>query len=774
MATVDFSSGVYLFEKNLSTRPRGQSNDTVGLIGRFKKGRVNQRTLITSPREKLQRFGSNDLMLGRFGNVADDILTESARLYMVRVATGCKYAGLVCRKDSTAQVPSPVITTTPGTGASLGGTLTNGNYSYKVGAFDLYGETVASANVVATVITSATRASLTTTFGEANSNLVYSAVTLGVVGNSNKITYLDPNGVTPGSAPSQNLAITIVQGVGYAEVEISLATNALGAIVTTANDILVALITQGTAFSNYMTVTLASGSNGSAVVGSLAETALAGGASTGANDGYIDINWNNLAARGAIGYRVYGRTGGDWNLISEVEGGSVTTFRDTGVATPDAAKPAKTVNTTSDLALLPWVLGEDDPENVYTFQSSDLFIIYADNQGVWGNTDIRIAISRVNTNNQTFELTIYDGRGAPVDKMWVARERKLDGYGQQLFIEDRVNPFSDLIKIRNNPLNSNQVTTLFPYPTFMAGGDDGTVPTDGDFIQAAQLFADPDQVRVRQLVNAGYTSLPFQQALIGIAEARKDCVARLDSPPTAQTSVSAALQWRNIEANYATSFATMMCSDKIAYDAENAAQIFVPMSGEEAAAFIRVSRREAPWFAAAGQQNGRLTNNFLGTRRQNSGATMPSNQSERNALAEAHINYVVTKPGRGSWIGEQFTLTAEPSLLENANVRFLIINVQQAIAEFLDYMVFQPNDTIVRRQITLNVTSYLERVRGQRGIRDNFEVICNDSNNSGADQDEGIINLEVAMTPVTPGRRIAFTTIIKPSGYSYSFYNANV
>lgn len=765
MATVDFSSGVYLFEQNLSTRPRGQSNDTVGLIGRFRKGRVGQRTLITSPREKLQRFGPNDLTLGRFGNVADDILTESARLFVVRVATNSKYAGLVCRKDATAQIPTPTsVTATPGAGTGLG-ILTNGTYSYRVAAIDQYGETVASVNVGATVITSQTFASLTTALAGTHNDLVYRAVSGGVVGNSNSITYVDPG------ANNQSLSVTVTPNAGYAVVVISLATNSSGAIVTTANDILVALAAEGTVLSSRLAVELAVGNNGSGVVAALAATTLTGGAATGANDGFVTLNWGSLLTRGATGYKIYGRTSGTWEFMATVTSGATTTFRDTGTITPAAGQLPSGTNTTSDIALLPWVLGEDDPENVYTFQPSDLFIIYADNQGLWGNTEVRTAITRVNTVNNTFELTIFTAAGAPVDKMWLSRTPRLDGYGQQLFLEDRVNPFTDLIKVRNNPANSGLVDKVFPYPVFMAGGDDGTVPTDGDFIQAAQLFADPDQVRVRQIVNAGYTSLPFQNALLGIAHARKDCVIRLDAPITAQTSVTAALQWRNVEANYQSTFATLMCSDKLAFDAENSARVFVPMSGEEAAAFIRVSRSAFPWFAAAGQQNGRLTSNFLGTRRQNNGNTMPANQAERNALAEAHINYVVTKSGRGSWIGEQFTLTAEPSLTENANVRFLIINVQQAIAEFLDYMVFQPNDPITRRQIVLRVTTYLERIQGQRGIRPGFEVICDDSNNSDEDVDNGIINLDVAITPVSPGRRIAFTTIIKPSGFSFSFFN---
>lgn len=759
MATVDFASGVYLFEKNLSTRPRAQANDTVGMVGRFRKGRIGERMLITSPRDKNLLLGTNDLSVGRFGNVLDDLLTETSRVFVTRVARESKYAGLVCRKSASAQIPTPTASAAAGAGAGLG-QLSNGTYSYRVSAYDLYGETVASINVTASVVTSPTTATLTTTLTGTNNDITYRSVAAGVIGNSHSIEYIDP------AANLSPLSVSIVESGGALTVEISLATNGLGTIVTTANDILVALAAQGTAFSDYITAELATGNDGSGVVTALAATNLSGGAATGSNDGYVNISWNNLQSRGAIGYKVYGRTIGTELLIANVAGGQVTTYRDTGTITPAGALPS--INTTSDLALLPWALGEDDPANSYVFQSTDLFILYADNQGTWANTEVRAAITRIDTVSNSFEISIYDQTGAAVEKYWVARQRQLDGYGIQQFIEDRINIFSNRVKVRNNTANTDTVTKLFPYPVAMAGGDDGVTPLDSDFINALQLFADPDQVRVRQLVNAGYTSLPYQQALVGIAEARKDCVARLDAPVTAQTSVTNMLTWRNVEANWNTSFATVQCSDKRAYDRENSTEVFVPMSGEEAAAYVRVARAEAPWFAAAGRENGRTTANFLGTRRQNNGATMPANQGERNALAEAHINYIVTRPGAGSWIGEQFTLTAQPSLLENANVRFLLINIQQAIAEFLEYYTFQPGDEILRRQLSVKVQAYLERVQGLRGIRSGFEVICDESNNSAEDQDAGIVNLEVALTPIAPGRRIAFTTIITPTGFSFS------
>lgn len=758
MATVDFASGVYLFEKNLSTRPRAQANDTVGMVGRFRKGRIGERMLITSPRDKSLLLGTNDLSVGRFGNVLDDLLTETSRVFVTRVARESKYAGLVCRKSASAQIPTPTASAAAGAGAGLG-QLSNGTYSYRVSAYDLYGETVASINVTASVVTSPTTATLTTALTGTNNDITYRSVAAGVIGNSHSIEYIDP------AANLSPLSVSIVESSGALTVEVSLATNGSGTIVTTANDILVALAAQGTAFSDYITAELATGNDGSGVVIALAATNLAGGAATGSNDGYVNVSWNSLQARGATGYKVYGRTAGTELLIANVSGGQVTTYRDTGTITPAGALPS--INTTSDLALLPWSLGEDDPTNSYAFQSTDLFILYADNQGTWANTEVRAAITRIDTVSNSFEISIYDQTGAAVEKYWVARQRQLDGYGIQQFIEDRINIFSNRVKVLNNPTNTDTVTKLFPYPVAMAGGDDGVTPLDSDFINALQLFADPDQVQVRQLVTAGYTSLPYQQALVGIAEARKDCVARLDAPVTAQTSVTNMLTWRNVEANWNTSFATVQCSDKRAYDRENSTEVFVPMSGEEAAAYVRVARK-APWFAAAGRENGRTTANFLGTRRQNNGATMPANQGERNALAEAHINYIVTRPGAGSWIGEQFTLTAQPSLLENANVRFLLINIQQAIAEFLEYYTFQPGDEILRRQLSVKVQAYLERVQGLRGIRSGFEVICDESNNSAEDQDAGIVNLEVALTPIAPGRRIAFTTIITPTGFSFS------
>lgn len=111
------------------------------------------------------------------------------------------------------------------------------------------------------------RASYTTVLAGVNNDLVYTAKERGVQGNSIQIRYVDPAG--------NNQPLT----VGFVSpniVSVSLATGPAGAITSTAAQILAA-VNANVVVNKLVTVTNATGNNGTGVVTALAATNLAGG-----------------------------------------------------------------------------------------------------------------------------------------------------------------------------------------------------------------------------------------------------------------------------------------------------------------------------------------------------------------------------------------------------------------------------------------------------------------------------------------------------------------
>jgi hypothetical protein len=111
------------------------------------------------------------------------------------------------------------------------------------------------------------KASLSTTLTGANNDIVWTAKSRGAIGNTYRVSYIDP------SANNATLSVSVVG----TEVRVSLATGAGGAITSTANNIISAVAASEAASS--LIVGAKKGSDtGAGIVTALAATNLTGGA----------------------------------------------------------------------------------------------------------------------------------------------------------------------------------------------------------------------------------------------------------------------------------------------------------------------------------------------------------------------------------------------------------------------------------------------------------------------------------------------------------------
>ena len=284
-------------------------------------------------------------------------------------------------------------------------------------------------------------------------------------------------------------------------------------------------------------------------------------------------------------------------------------------------------------------------------------------------------------------------------------------------------------------------------------GRDGSTPREADYINAYNLFADPEAVDVSFILGGASSQTRAIHIINNIAETRKDCVAVL-SPRQSDVVNNAsyvgkeaadAVTFRNLLPS--TSYATMDSGWKYRYDKYNDLYRFTPLNGDTAGLMVRTDTTNDPWWSPAGYNRGQIKNVIK--------LSWNPNKAQRDTLYKNGINPVVTFPGQGTVLFGDKTLLAKPSAFDRINVRRLFIVLEKAIAIAAKYTLFEFNDEFTRSQFRNMVEPFLRDVQGRRGIFD-FRVICDTTNNTPEVIDR---NEFIGSIYVKPARSINFITL---------------
>lgn len=415
-----------------------------------------------------------------------------------------------------------------------------------------------------------------------------------------------------------------------------------------------------------------------------------------------------------------------------------------------------------------WAQGSSEPE-YYAFQADQLFTIYGANQGEW-NSELKVILyPNTKVSDGTFFLEVYVREiNRPAEKFMVHLDRKVDGYGVQLNVEDHINKRSSLIRIkqnhehfefRKNP-HKSFINTL--NVSYLEGGSDGTKATRGDIITGWELYRDPEQLDVNILINGGYSDSAIQIRMDEICSDRMDCMAVLDTPSMEQ-SVEDALNYRRNELMLDSSYSALYTPDYLILDQYNDIRLYVPPSGHVAAAYARTDYQYETWFAPAGMDRGRLS--VLGVRH-------VYNQGDRDALTDSNINATRVIVGSGIRIWGADTLQTMASALSNVNVRRLMIFLEKSLSIAALYSVFDPNDKILWARLVELCERFLKPIRAGRGLY-GFQVVCDESNNIPETIANGDLILDVYLDPVLPAKRIHLTAVVNRTGARFTKGEAN-
>lgn len=457
--------------------------------------------------------------------------------------------------------------------------------------------------------------------------------------------------------------------------------------------------------------------------------------------------------------------------VTRVENGALTAGAYLSVDDLTAPRPVLKITNFDDGTNQP--LGKYDPFNTLEFDPEApgiervLGFFCAANPGTWNN-DLFVRVRPSNKpgvadpdNPLLFHVDVFlnyaSRRQAPDETFLVCRDYYVDGFGEQLHIEEVINSKSNLIRYRGNPNAPLDVKILNTATEYLGGASNGDRPTEGQMVQAWELYRDPEQLDVNILIQGGYDSVAVQQTMTDIAEDRMDSVAILDLP-RGVNQVADAIYFRRNDLNIDSSYAALYGPDLSVYDEYNDLQVYVPASGHAAAAYARTDNVAETWFAPAGLNRGML---------RIQGVREVYNQGDRDALTDAQINCIRVIPGIGYAIWGADTLQVMPSALSNVNVRRLMNFLETSIKLAALYQVFEPGDEILWARLTEMCERFLKPIKAGRGMYW-FGVQCDEQNNPPELQQLGDTALDIYVDPVIPAKRIHLNATVNRRGARFT------
>ena len=403
------------------------------------------------------------------------------------------------------------------------------------------------------------------------------------------------------------------------------------------------------------------------------------------------------------------------------------------------------------------------------------FQILGANPGVWNNkvgikvSDIKAGDDITPTEQYTFKISVYyqndDGNYELVETFKVSRKEKKDGFGKNMYLEDRINGVSAYITVADSALADTVLPKVQSARLDFAQGSDGSAITSSQLISGWDEFINPAEIDVRLLLNGGETAQAVQTKMKVVAETRADCIAILDIASTVLNTVADMVSWRdgvdthNINSSYCALYSPWL---KI-YDPYNDRLVEVPPSGYVAAQMAYNDYVGHSWDAPAGFNRGML--DIINT-------TKIFTEGERDTLYVSQINPVQTFRGEGSVIWGQKTEQVKSSALDRVNVRRLLIVIEKSMAISLRSFLFEPNSEITRFRVEALLDEYLGKISAQGAFQTEgedygFHVLCDETNNTPAVIDANELHVDVFVKPVRSAEYIRLRTIVTPTGASF-------
>lgn len=332
-------------------------------------------------------------------------------------------------------------------------------------------------------------------------------------------------------------------------------------------------------------------------------------------------------------------------------------------------------------------------------------------------------------------------------------------------IDEAVNFGSDhlkCIRLYDSPLVQDESLVCYSTPAIeLRGGFGGSEPpTVQDLERTLVPFLNRDRYRVSAIVDLGWCS-PAAAYEFSKVEVAQRAHSLLSVPYGAQTAQGAVA--------YAASLAS----------GSRRSSIYTPWMYRRD--LDTNSKRLIPSAAFAAQcmhqsdsaTTGGAGRSFAGLNRGVTDAIGVENpdkyeysDDDRDLMARGLVNYFRRKPV-GMTLWEDWTLQRNITAASYVNVSRLWDIIQNAINDYLEYKLKEPNDSYNTTELVAGLNEYLKEQVRVRNLG-NFEVVADGrAGNNNTTADQGIRNIDVYLTPTIPVRRFRCRTILTRQGASY-------
>ena len=324
----------------------------------------------------------------------------------------------------------------------------------------------------------------------------------------------------------------------------------------------------------------------------------------------------------------------------------------------------------------------------------------------------------------------------PVESFQFTTYPYIDGRGTQLLANNVINIGSTAsanVRFVTNPELTNRAAfepmleklldpdmQLRETITWLSGGDDGLTVTTGQMVAALDRLEDRIRYPVNLLVSAGYTAIPYMQALVLLSETRGDCTAILDMP-LAKQQAQDAYNFRMFELNINSSYGAIYTPDVQISDITTGEERYIPPSGPVAAAYVYNDAVRNRYAAPAGLNRGPLRS-ALGLRTEYT-------PQEQEMLNPVGVNTIVNKPATGPTIMSEETLQLQNSALRSIHIRRTMNDVKTTLADGLEWQLMEANTEGTRFNITQLAESVLSQAHRMEGLYSYF-IKCDEDNNT--------------------------------------------
>jgi hypothetical protein len=385
------------------------------------------------------------------------------------------------------------------------------------------------------------------------------------------------------------------------------------------------------------------------------------------------------------------------------------------------------------------------------------------------------------TSNGSFVIEVYR-RAAPtlpMERFTVTSYSYRDGRGEQIKYTNIINTGSkksgNIRVVMESSLEtavgfstilSQMLAANFQFKstvTYMGGGFDGSAVTSSQMVAALAKFEDRVHYPFNMILNAGYTSVQYQQACVNLAISRGDCTAILDMPTAYQGTAQVARDYRLYELNIDSSHGAIYTPDVMIADVTTGEHRYVPPSGMVGAAYVYNDAVGARWTAPAGLNRGKLRS-ALGLR-------VTYSPLDEELLHPNQVNAIVDRPAVGIVIMGEQTLQSFTSALSSIHIRRLMNDIETVITDQLDYTLFEPQSESTRYAVTQMADGVLSPIHRREGLYDYF-IQCDDVNNTPEVIDADSLALDIYVKPVRAIKGILMRAIIARTGVSFEILSA--